>query len=149
MHARRLLFAVAALSLARPAPARAGNDDELLVGSRAAMTAGTVGATVMDGSASWYNPAGLGAIDRDQVDVSGTVYTLRVYAASDFLALQSGESDDASVVEFLAVRYAFSDGTVNGLLGDPAAPDGNWVAPHQGRLRTHEIGLYVGSGLRF
>lgn len=95
---------VAAVMLLAPSrSARAGNDDELLVGSRAAMTAGAVTPTVMDGSATWYNPGGLGAIERDQVDVSGTVYTLRFYSAPRFLALESGESDDGAVVEFISV----------------------------------------------
>jgi hypothetical protein len=99
---RVLLLAAVALPLL-PRAARAGNDDELLVGSRAAMTAGAVSATVMDGSSTWYNPAGLGAVERDQVDVSGTVYTLRFYSAPRFLSLESGEADDGSVVEFLSV----------------------------------------------
>jgi hypothetical protein len=100
---RPLLLAAAPLLFALPGSARAGNDDELLVGSRAAMTAGAVSATVMDGSSTWYNPGGLGAIERDQVDVSGTVYTLRFYSAPGFLSLESGEEDDGSVVEFLSV----------------------------------------------
>ena len=48
-----------------------------------------------------------------------------------------------------AVRYAFSDGTVNGLLGDPDVSNGNWFTTREVSLRVHEIGLYVGSGLRF
>jgi hypothetical protein len=169
------------------------------------MSSGAVSATVTDGSATWYDPAGLGAIDRDQVDVSGTVYTLRFYSASDFIAARSGESDDLHVsaadamaervdggdavlqagiaepsqggtgLELLlpgrlssahrlardepvdslvfssvfAVRYAFSDGTVNGLLGDPDASGSDWFSTREVSLRVHDLGLYVGSGLRF
>jgi hypothetical protein len=129
MRVRRLLLLAFVLPLALPASAHAGNDDELLVGSRAAMSSGAVSATVTDGSATWYNPAGLGAIDRDQVDVIGRVYTLRFYSASDFIAARSGESDDGSVVEFLSVP--------------------NHITYVRRLARVHELGLYVGSGLRF
>lgn len=83
-------------------PARAGNDDEIPVGNQAAMTGGAVGATVADSSATWYNPAGLGAATRQQIDVSGTAYTLRSYAAPRFLSSAGGQSDSASVVEFVS-----------------------------------------------
>ena len=86
-----------------PAGARAGNDDELLLGNRAAMLGGAVMATVDDSSSTWYNPAGLGSVDRDQVDVSGTAYTLRMYSASNLLATPSGANRDGSVTEFVAV----------------------------------------------
>lgn len=82
--------------------ARAGNDDELFVGNEAAMAGGAVTANVADSSATWYNPAGLGSVERDQIDVSGTVYTLRFYSAPRFLNAVSGESRDTSVIEFLS-----------------------------------------------
>ena len=83
--------------------AHAGNDDELLAGNQAAMMGGAVSAFIADGSAIWYDPAGLGAIARDQVDVSGTVYTLRFYSAPELITSTSGVSDDASVVEFVSI----------------------------------------------
>lgn len=91
-----------AVLLGYASSARAGNDDELFVGNEAAMAGGTAAATVADSSATWYNPAGLGAVSRDQIDVSGTAYTLRFYSAPGFLRSTSGESDDASVIEFLS-----------------------------------------------
>lgn len=66
------------------------------------MAGGAVAATVDDSSATWYNPAGLGAVTRDQIDVSGTAYTLRFYSAPGFLRSASGAVDDASVLEFLS-----------------------------------------------
>ncbi len=81
--------------------ARAGNDDELFVGNQAAMLGGAISATVKDSSATWYNPAGLGEIERDQVDVSATVYTLRLYNAPRFIESTTGEVDDGSVAEFV------------------------------------------------
>ena len=83
--------------------AHAGNDDELFVGSQAAMTGGAVSAMVSDASATWYNPAGVGAVSLDQIDVSGTFYALRFYAARGFLTSTSGESDPGSVIEFVSV----------------------------------------------
>jgi hypothetical protein len=93
------LFAVAF----SPSFVHAGNDDELIVGNQAALVGGAVAAVVQDSSATWYNPAGLGAIDRDQVDVSATVYTLRSYSVPAFLSAPGGETHDASVTEFVTV----------------------------------------------
>ncbi|MET0387566.1 MAG: hypothetical protein ABW321_16475 [Polyangiales bacterium] len=89
------------LFVSAPARVHAGNDDELLVGNRAAMLGGAVIATVNDSSATWYNPAGLGAIDRDQFDVSATVYTLRTHSVPKLLATPSGAYDNGSVTEFV------------------------------------------------
>jgi hypothetical protein len=83
--------------------ASAGNDDELFVGNRAAMAAAAVSATVADSSATWYNPAGLGAVERSQIDVSATAYTVRVYSTPRFLSTASGVSKDGSVVEFVTI----------------------------------------------
>jgi hypothetical protein len=83
--------------------ARAGNDDEVFVGNRAAMMGGAVAAVVRDGSAAWYNPAGLGGVERDQIDASASVYTLRLYSAPGYMASVDGDSKDASVREFFSV----------------------------------------------
>lgn len=84
-----------------PRLARAGNEDEFFVGNQAAMVGGAVSAVVHDSSSTWYNPAGLGGIERDQVDISATVYTLRLYRAPKFIEAVSGESDEGSVAEFV------------------------------------------------
>lgn len=103
MLARVIAVAVGLAIGAIATRAHAGNDDELFVGNQAAMCGGAVAATVMDASATWYNPAGLGAVSRDQVDVSGTVYTLRLYSVHDFLATTTGQHEDGSVTEFVSV----------------------------------------------
>ncbi|MGC4088790.1 MAG: hypothetical protein QM756_12995 [Polyangiaceae bacterium] len=84
-------------------PARAGNEDEFFVGNRAAMTAGAVTATVSDGSAAFSNPAGLANSERSRLDVSASVYCLRLYRAPRFLTADGGASQDVSVSEFVAI----------------------------------------------
>ncbi|HKO92211.1 MAG TPA: hypothetical protein VJU61_13700, partial [Polyangiaceae bacterium] len=101
-HGRWLLFLVGAY-LGAAVPAHAGNDDEILVGNQASMTAGAVSAVVADSSASWYNPAGLGVLEPDQIDVSGSCYTLRSYSAPGFITSTTGEKNAASVVEFVSL----------------------------------------------
>jgi hypothetical protein len=86
-----------------PSLASAGNDNEMLMGNRAAMTAAAVVSNVSDPSSTWYNPAGLGAIDRQQFDVSGTAYTMRFFSAEDFISTVDGSSADASVTEFVSI----------------------------------------------
>jgi hypothetical protein len=102
MRSAPFLLALSLVVLA-PRRARAGNDDELLAGNEAAMMGGAVSAFVADASAAWYNPAGLGAITRSQIDVSGTVYTLRFSSTPKFIELTTGESEDASVSEFVSI----------------------------------------------
>lgn len=98
-----IAVAIALAVLAGAGRARAGNTDAFLVGNRAAMTAGAVTASVDDGSAAYYNPAGLGAVEQSRFDVSGAVYALRFYEATRFLGLTNGVTKDGSVSEFLAV----------------------------------------------
>jgi len=81
--------------------ARAGNDDEMLVGNRASMTSGAVSATVSDASATWYNPAGLAANSRSQIDVSTSAYTLRFYSVRRFLSTTRCASKAGGVTEFV------------------------------------------------
>src|SRR5688572_20639403 len=102
MRARLMARALIA-SVAVAASARGGNDDEILVGNRAAMTGGAVSATVTDASAIWYNPAGLGGDQRDKIDVSATAYSLRRYLVPRFLSTTSGAARDGSITEFVSV----------------------------------------------
>jgi hypothetical protein len=89
------------LLLYAAAPVRAGNDDELFVGNQAALMGGAVSATVSDSSATWYNPAGLGSAERDQVDVSATAYTLRLYHSPVFIASTDGTATSGGVTELV------------------------------------------------
>lgn len=95
---------VAALCPARPA--RAGNDDGVLLGNEAAMSGGAVGAIVGDGSATWYNPAGVAAVDRDTLDLSGSATMLRLADTPALLSSAMGPRADGGYYEFLGIPSA-------------------------------------------
>src|SRR6187551_1275135 len=88
--------------------AQAGNDDEVLVGTDAVMTGGAVTAVAHDGSALWYNPAGLDALTTQQVDVSGTAYTLRVWEVPEYLEAPDGQTADGDTTEAVTVPSAIT-----------------------------------------
>ena len=67
------LITIAASWLSGPV-AYAGNDDGVLVGGQAALTGGAVTATTSDGTAAWYNPAGLAQLQRPSLDLNASVY---------------------------------------------------------------------------
>lgn len=58
--------------------ASAGNSDSFYYSDEAAMTAGSVVAKTRDAGAIWYNPAGLGGIQRGQIDLSATTFAIRI-----------------------------------------------------------------------
>ncbi|HKU42586.1 MAG TPA: hypothetical protein VJR89_30720, partial [Polyangiales bacterium] len=60
-------------------------------------------ATVADGSAAFYNCAGLAHVERNRLDVSAAAYGLRFYSVQSFLAVRGGPAADSSVTEFVAV----------------------------------------------
>lgn len=88
--------------------AQAGNDDGILLGNDAALTAGAVVATVNDGSALWYNPAGLAHAAASSVDVGATAFALRRYKLPRLIALDSGEQADASFTEIVSIPSALT-----------------------------------------
>ncbi|MBW2461242.1 MAG: hypothetical protein JRH11_06320, partial [Deltaproteobacteria bacterium] len=90
-----------------PAAARAGNDDGVLIGNPAAMTGGAVVATVDDGSALWYNPAGIGRVTTHSADVTASVMALRYYRSPDLVRGVGTEAAE-DVVEFLSIPSALS-----------------------------------------
>lgn len=101
--------------------AQAGNDDGILLGNDAALTAGAVVATVNDGSALWYNPAGLAQAAGSSVDVGATAFALRRYKLPRLIEVDSGEHADASFTEIVSIPSAltyvrrFSPRVVGGL----------------------------------
>ncbi len=89
-----------------PSVASAGNGDGVLVGNEAAMTGGAVAATVQDGSAAWYNPAGLADMRRDAVDVSGNAFQLRAAEEGGLLSSTTGEENDGGYLELVSIPSA-------------------------------------------
>ncbi len=102
----RFFLSLCATYAALPATAFAGNDDEVLMGSDATIMGGAVTALVDDGSALWYNPAGLGARGKNQLKVSGSAYTLRLFRIPEYLESPDGKVVDANTVEFVTLPTA-------------------------------------------
>ena len=97
---------LALLILLAPSVARAGNGDGILLGNEAAMTGGAVTAMVSDGSATWYNPAGLAGMGRDAVDVSGSAFQIRAAEESGLISSTTGETNDGGYLELLSIPSA-------------------------------------------
>jgi hypothetical protein len=68
--------------------ASAGNLDSFPLGNEAAMTGGAVVATTHDAAATWYNPAGLGTLERDSVDGSASAFVYRIYQLPNALVIR-------------------------------------------------------------
>lgn len=108
---------------AHVAPARvlAGNDDGILLGNDAALMGGAVVSTVNDGSALWYNPAGLALASENSVDVGASAFALRRYNMPGLISADGGRGGDASFTEIVSIPSAltyvrrFSPRTVGGL----------------------------------
>jgi hypothetical protein len=101
---------VAALALVAalvPSTARAGNDEGVLIGNEAAITGGAVTAVTSDGAAIWYDPAGIAAVTRSQIDVSGSATQLRIADTPALLSsATTGRSADGGYFEVIGIPSA-------------------------------------------
>jgi hypothetical protein len=97
-----------ACALLMPTRVMAGNDDGILIGSEAILTGGAVTATVSDGTAGWYNPAGLAQLRRSQINVNASTYGISRSTARRFFTLPDGTASGASVVDWQLVPSALS-----------------------------------------
>ena len=85
-------------------PAQAGNDDGVLLGDAAILSGGALVTRVRDGSALWYNPAGLAEAQAiKSFDLSGSAFLLRHYSASNLLVSPEADAETASFLELLVV----------------------------------------------
>jgi hypothetical protein len=103
-----IVIGVVASLCAAPIATFAQNSDDILLGDDASLLAGAVTAIVNDGSALYYNPAGLQLVDRNTVDLSISAYTLRLYRVPDAIMSTSGVSANANVTEVLIIPAAAS-----------------------------------------
>jgi hypothetical protein len=78
------------------------------VGGYAALTAGAVTATVGDGSAAWYNPAGLARATRQTLDLNASAYGFSLITADDLFTLPDGTRGGAKAVDWQLVPTALS-----------------------------------------
>ncbi len=163
---RRACLALAlAVSLA-PSVARAGNGDGILLGNQAAITGGAVASVIGDGTAVWYNPAGLASMRRDAVDVSGNAFQVRAAEESGLISSTTGESNDGGYLELLSIPSAstiarrldpnlviafgvfaprFSQHTVRTGLDAGASPDtARWTLSSTAFSATYHAGGAVG-----
>ncbi|HEU4411754.1 MAG TPA: hypothetical protein VFS43_41310 [Polyangiaceae bacterium] len=103
------LAAAAALALSLPTRASAQNTDSFFFSDEAAMSAGAVTATTRDSGAIWYNPAGLGGLQRGQIDLSASAFGLRVRRVPRALTLSypgGPQSLDISTTSFISAPVA-------------------------------------------
>lgn len=110
--ARRAACALGlALLTSSPATAIAGNDQSYLLSNEAAMTGGAVSARAHDAGAAYYNPAGLAASTRNELDLSGTIYMLRLRSITPIVSAQvpNGEvvEEDATTTTINSVPTSF------------------------------------------
>jgi hypothetical protein len=85
------------------------------------------------------------------VDGSGDFYGVTVgLELSDEHMMAPGErAKSLYFTSVFAVRYAFSHGAFGSILGDANQIDFNPFITTRGSIDIHELGLYVGGGLRF
>jgi urease beta subunit len=88
--------------------ARAGNDEGILAGGHAAITAGAITATVGDGSAAWYNPAGIARIKDQTLDINASVYGVSLLKAAPFVTFGGNEAAEAKTTDWQLIPSVLS-----------------------------------------
>lgn len=79
--------------------ARAGNDETYFMSAEAALVGGAVVATSDDVGAIWYNPAGLGGVARQQLDLSLSVVALHIRTIPEGIQTDFGDETRASTID--------------------------------------------------
>jgi hypothetical protein len=89
--------------------AHAGNDDSFFHGNEAAMMAGAVTAAGTGAGMLWYNPAGLGANQRSRLEISGSLFTLRLRSLAPFQVVAATDPDSGITTFFDSENARSSD----------------------------------------
>ncbi len=105
---RALARTLALTALLVVSRARAGNDDSILLGNDAALVAGAVVSNSNDGSALWYNPAGLARATQSSLDASASAFALRRYKMPGLISAVGGRGGDASFTEIVSIPSALT-----------------------------------------
>lgn len=87
-----VLATAATLFLLAVPGARAGNTEGIYFGEQAVLTGGAVRAIIDDGSATIYNPAGLGTIDTQILNVSLSAFQFQAQRIPGAYVLENGDS---------------------------------------------------------
>lgn len=88
----------------------AGNYDSNILSNDALLTGGAQTALSDDGGALWYNPAGLGPMNRKQISLSGNAFMLRVRNNPGFLTTVLGDEvkeSGSSSYDFFSIPSSF------------------------------------------
>src|SRR4051812_45017461 len=71
------------------------------------MSGGAVSAVTSDGSAIWYDPAGIAAVTRGQIDLSGSATVLRISDTPSLLSSSTtGRAADGGYLEVIGIPSA-------------------------------------------
>jgi hypothetical protein len=97
-----------ALLFVLPAAADAANRDTFPLGNQAALTAGAVTATVTDGGALFYNPAGIASHRRQRFSVNGSATMLVIRPRTEVVTtnIVSDDSTSTTNVQLLSAPTA-------------------------------------------
>lgn len=84
---RRIIYAIlTAWTVSFPSICLSGNTRAYFMGDEAAMTAGAGTAIISDAGMLWYNPAGLGGIVRNNLQLSGTILNGKIRRVPNFIS---------------------------------------------------------------
>ncbi|MCA9615632.1 MAG: hypothetical protein KC586_22905 [Myxococcales bacterium] len=112
MRGRWSVFGIVAFVVLVSTRAQAGNDDSFFQGNDAAMLGGAVAAVGEGPDLLWYNPAGLGENQRGRLELSGSVFSLRIRHLDPFLVVDYGDGTTSTrglrSTEFQSVPSAIS-----------------------------------------
>lgn len=104
----QLFLACAWVAVLGASEVRAGNADDAIAGTDAALTGGSVVATVHTGAALWFNPAGVAQLDVRSVGLTGSLYSVSILKAPGLLSLENGEESQEKQLSFGAVPRALT-----------------------------------------